>query len=63
MRLARLGDEVARLNASQPLVLCDRAVREALAPQLEAVHGATIVPFNGEASPAEITGLATQRAT
>jgi len=55
--LGRLGDEVARLNASQPLVLCDLAVQEALATQLEAVHGATIVPFNGEASPGEITRI------
>lgn len=52
--LDALGAELERLHSSQPLVLCDPAVRDALAPALQKIAGATIVPFNGEASPGEI---------
>jgi glycerol dehydrogenase len=52
--LATLGAEFERVHSSQPLILCDPAVREALAPRLQAVGGATVVSFNGEASPGEI---------
>ena len=52
--LDTLGDELARLNSSRPLVLCDPAVRESLAPRLE-VNGAKIIRFGGEVSPGEIT--------
>jgi glycerol dehydrogenase len=53
-----LGAELARSKSSRPLVLCDPAVREALEPRLEAISGATLVGFNGEASPAEIVRVA-----
>lgn len=56
--LDALGDEVARLGSVRPVVLCDPGVRSALGPRLEAVAGATIVDFNGEASATEVERIA-----
>ena len=53
--LDALGDELARLKSSRPLMLCDPIVKEALGPRLEAVAGVTVIDFNGEVSPTEIT--------
>ncbi|MBV8989537.1 MAG: glycerol dehydrogenase [Solirubrobacterales bacterium] len=52
--LDSLGDELERLKSSKPLMLCDPSIAEMLTPGLEAISGATICAFNGEASPAEI---------
>jgi glycerol dehydrogenase len=56
--LDALGDELERLRSARPVVLCDPNVRAALGPRLEAVAGATIVDFNGEASAGEIERVA-----
>lgn len=52
--LETLEGELERLKSSKPLILCDPGVAEMLSPRLEAISGATVVRFNGEASPAEI---------
>jgi glycerol dehydrogenase len=56
--LDALGDEIARLRSVRPLVLCDPHVRADLGPRLEAVAGATVVEFNGEASANEVERVA-----
>jgi glycerol dehydrogenase len=56
--LDALGDEVARLRSVRPIILCDPHVRGALGQRLEAVPGATIVDFNGEASATEVERVA-----
>lgn len=57
--LNSLGDELSsRLKAVRPFVLVDPGVKEALAAQLEAVSGATVMDFRGEASPGEIDRVA-----
>lgn len=56
--LDTLGKELERVHSSQPLILCDPVVRDALAPRLEAASGATVVSFQGETSPDEIQRLA-----
>jgi glycerol dehydrogenase len=56
--LDALGEEVARLGCARPLVVCDPHVRGDLGPRLEAVAGATVVAFNGEASAGEVDRIA-----
>ncbi|HWK24979.1 MAG TPA: glycerol dehydrogenase [Solirubrobacter sp.] len=54
--LDTLGDELTRLKASRPLILCDPSVRGLLGARLEGFG--TVVDFNGEASPGEIDRVA-----
>lgn len=56
--LDALGDELARLRSARPIVLCDPFVRGDLGPRLEAVPGATVVDFGGEASATEVQRVA-----
>jgi glycerol dehydrogenase len=52
--LDTLAEELSRLKATSPLVLCDPAVRGALEHRLVG----TVIDFNGEASPGEIDRVA-----
>lgn len=58
--LDSIEDELKRLKASKPLILCDPGVGDLLRPRLDAIDGGEIVIFNGEASPGEVTRVSSE---